>query len=322
MKEAAFIKINKSRWQRYEQKLNDISTLTPDSIAEIYINLTDDVSFASSHYPNSELYGYLNGLAVKFHHSIYQNKKEKKNRFITFWMTELPLVIANSHKQLLFSFIIFTVSVIIGALSQANDENFARLILSDAYVNMTLENIENGNPMGVYEETNPILMVLYIFFNNAIIAIKMFVYAIFTSIATCFFIVYNGIMLGCFQYFFYQEGVFLTSFLTIWIHGTLEISAIIIAGAAGLVLGNGLLFPGTYSRMASLRKAAIKGLKIGIGIIPVLLMAAIIESFVTRLFDMPVILKVLIITLSALFIFLYFVLYPIKLKRNATRSEN
>ena len=73
----------------------------------------------------------------------------------------------------------------------------------------------------------------------------------------------------------------------IWIHGTLEISAIVLAGAAGLVLGNSFLFPKTYTRMASILKGAKDGLKIVLGLIPIFIVAAFFESFVTRHTEMP-----------------------------------
>ena len=72
-------------------------------------------------------------------------------------------------------------------------------------------------------------------------------------------------MLGAFQYFFYQQHVLAASVLTIWIHGTLEISAIVLAGGAGFVMARGLLFPGTYSRAESFRHAAREGVQAGAG---------------------------------------------------------
>ena len=81
-------------------------------------------------------------------------------------------------------------------------------------------------------------------------------------------------MLGSFQYFFFSKGLGFQSVLVIWIHGTLEISAIVLAGAAGLILGNSFLFPKTYTRMASIQKGAKDGLKIVIGLIPIFIVAA------------------------------------------------
>jgi uncharacterized membrane protein SpoIIM required for sporulation len=132
------------------------------------------------------------------------------------------------------------------------------------------------------------------------------------SLGTAYFLVFNGIMVGVFQYFCYQHGFLETSLLTIWLHGTLEISSIMIAGCAGLVMGNSLMFPKTYTRLESLKKGAKQGLKIIIGLVPLFIIAGFVESFVTRqhLSQLP---SLLIIISSAAFIIWYFILYPIQL---------
>ena len=76
--------------------------------------------------------------------------------------------------------------------------------------------------------------------------------------------------------------MFNLAFSTIMIHGTLELSAIVMAGAAGMVIGNGWLFPGTYKRSDALRLSGNRALKLVMGIVPVFIIAAILESHVTR----------------------------------------
>jgi uncharacterized membrane protein SpoIIM required for sporulation len=128
----------------------------------------------------------------------------------------------------------------------------------------------------------------------------------------------NGIMLGSFIYFFYEKGLLWESSRTIWLHGTIEISVIIIAGCAGLVLGNGLLLPKTYTRLDSFKRSFKAGLKIMVSTIPFFIIAGFIEGFLTRHTEMPNILAILIISLSLLLILYYYVIYPIKL----TKQQN
>ncbi|MCB0780115.1 MAG: stage II sporulation protein M, partial [Flavobacteriales bacterium] len=107
------------------------------------------------------------------------------------------------------------------------------------------------------------------------------------------------------------QGVLRESLLTIWVHGTLEISAIVIAGAAGLALGRGMLFPGTYTRMESFRRGAMLGLKVVIGLVPVFVVAGFLESFVTRhALSVPSFVSASIIVLSLAFLIGYFILLP------------
>src|SRR5690606_10145552 len=144
---------------------------------------------------------------------IYKNKREKSSRFITFWKHEVPLAAYELRKPFLYSFIIFLVSIALGALSLSKDDTFARLILGDNYINMTLENIKNGDPMGVYKEMQPLLMFMVIALNNLYIALKCFVFGIAFSAGTAYILFSNGVMLGVFQYFFHLNGLLLQSAL-------------------------------------------------------------------------------------------------------------
>jgi uncharacterized membrane protein SpoIIM required for sporulation len=306
VREAAFIRKNKLKWKSYETE----AAANPDALADRFIELTDDLSYARTFYPNSETTAYLNSLAGKTHQAIYKNKKEKKNRFVTFWKYELPLLFREHHRQLFYAFLVFAVACFIGTLSAAMDDTFVRLILGDGYVNQTLQNIRNGDPMAVYKSMGQAEMFLMITINNIRVSFLAFVLGVFFSLGTFWVLFSNGIMLGAFQYFFYQKGLLLTSVLTIWIHGTLEISAIVIAGCAGFVMGNSLLFPKTHSRLHSFKQGARRGLKIVVGLVPIFLTAGFLEGFVTRHTEMPMALSLFIILTSAAFILYYFILYP------------
>ncbi len=122
-------------------------------------------------------------------------------------------------------------------------------------------------------------------------------------------------MLGAFITFFYTKGVFFEANKQIWLHGTIEISVIVIAGCAGIIMGNSILFPKTYARRVSFMKGAKDGLKVVVSTIPFFIIAGFIEGFITRYTDMPNWLAFLIIGSSAALIVFYYVLYPIYLKR-------
>ena len=317
MREALFIKQNTQRWKDYEQMKNS----GPDELADSFIHITDDLAYAKTFYPKSNTTKYLNGLAATFHQSIYKNKKEKTSRFITFWKHELPLIFYKHRMPLLYSFIFFSIFTLMGVLSAKYDNTFLRLILGDDYVNMTNANIAKGDPFGVYKQGNPFLMFLQIAFNNIMVELMTFVLGIIFSVGTIYQLMNNGLMMGSFEFYFFSKGLGLQSVLVIFLHGTLEISSIIIAGGAGLILGNSILFPRTYSRIVSIKNGARDGLKIGIGLIPVFLTAAFFEGFVTRHTGMPVWLSGSILLLSACFIIWYVILYPRQLNRNSNYNN-
>lgn len=306
MREALFVKQNSEKWKRYEQE----PATHPDELAERFVDITNDLAYANTFYPKSRTTAYLNGVASLLHQSIYKNKKEDSNRFILFWKQELPLLFYTWRKQLLYAFLFFVVSSAIGVLSAKYDDTFVRLILGDSYVNMTNDNIAKGDPFGVYKQQGEFSMFFMIAANNTYVSLLTFVSGVFLSLGPVFMMLKNGVMLGSFEYYFFSKGLGLQSVLVIWIHGTLEISAIIIAGAAGLVLGNGLLFPRTYTRFQSFRKSAKDGTKIAIGIVPIILLAAFFEGFITRHTDMPLWLSAGILAGSLCFIIWYVIIYP------------
>lgn len=311
MREPLFVKQNSAKWKSFENEPSN----DPDVLADRFIQITDDLAFAKTFYPDSKTTAYLNALAAGLHQSIYKNKTEKSNRFISFWQYELPLIFYTYRKQLLYAFLFFFVFSLMGALSAKYDDSFVRIILGDSYVDMTEANIAKNDPFAVYKEQNEFFMWLTIGGNNIFVALRTFVCGIFASVGTVYMLFINGIMLGSFQYFFFSKNLGLASVLVIWIHGTLEISSIIIAGAAGLVLGNSILFPKTFSRMESLKRGAKDGMKIAIGLVPIFIVAAFLESFITRRTEMPIWLSISILAASLIFIVWYVILYPKKLSK-------
>jgi uncharacterized membrane protein SpoIIM required for sporulation len=313
MREAAFVKKNKEKWQLFEDVLSKKTQVSPDKLSDLYIEITDDLSYAKTFYPRSNAVAYLNSVAATAHLKIYKTKKEGKNRIINFFKTEFPLEFYQHQKQLLIAFLVFAFFTLVGAFSAANDIDFVRLILGDGYVNMTLENIDKGDPMAVYKDANEIEMFLGITINNIRVAMFAFMFGILFSVGTLYIMMQNGVMLGSFLYFFYDKGLLWESSRTIWIHGTIEISVIIIAGCAGMVLGNGLLFPKTYTRLESFKRSIKAGLKIMVSTIPFFVIAGFLEGFVTRHTEMPDWLAILIIATSLFAIVYYYIIYPIKL---------
>ncbi len=318
MREAAFVKQNKDKWATFESALSNKTKIAPDVLSDLYIEITDHLSYAKTFYPKSNTEFYLNGLASQAHQKIYKTKKESKNRIISFWKTEFPKMFYYHQRSLLIAFLVFAFFTTVGAFSAASEGDFVRSILGDRYVNMTLENIENNDPMAVYKKMGEFNMSLGITINNIRVAIMAFALGILFGIGTLYIIMQNAIMLGSFQYFFYEKGLLWESARTIWIHGTIEIAVIIIAGCAGLVLANGMLFPGTYSRMESFRRGVINGLKIMLSTVPFFIIAGFLEGYVTRHTEMPDWLAILIISSSLALILFYYVLYPRQLHKKTT----
>lgn len=310
MKEITFLRQNYQRWMEFENLLNAGDYGDPDALAELFVRITDDLSWARTFYPGSNTEKYLNDLAARIHQEIYKNKKEKRSRILTFWTREFPLMFRKQHLNLYIAFLIFGLSVWVGVVSAANDEGFVRLILGDSYVDMTLENMKSGDPLGVYKQDGHFFMFFRIAINNSLVAILCIMAGVLHWLGVGMMLFRNGVMLGAFFYFLVANGFGEEAFLTVWIHGVIEIWCIVVAGAGGIALGNALWFPGAWPRGEAFMRGARDAMKVAIALIPFFFLAAFFEGFVTRFTEMSDVSRMLIIFGSLVFVVWYFILFP------------
>ncbi|OXA95802.1 stage II sporulation protein M [Flavobacterium hercynium] len=311
MREVAFIKQNKEKWLEFELAIFGKAKKNPDELANLYIQMMNDLSYAQTYYPKSKTVIYLNHLASHIYQKIYKTKRAEKNRFMEFFKTEVPLLLYDYRRYLLYSFVLFFATVAIGVISARYDQNFVRLILGDGYVNMTLENIKKGNPMAVYGSGSNWGSFIGITMNNLYVGARCYIYGIFGGLGTFYIFLQNCIMLGSFQYFFYEQGVFWKSVRGIWIHGSMEIFAIVIETTAGFILGASILFPKTFSRVNSFKIGFKNSFKIFLSTFPFTISAGFLEGFITRYsIDMPNWLSSFIILFTLAVISFYYLIYP------------
>ena len=328
MREGMFIKKNVDKWNEYQHSETD----NPDETAERFITLVDDLSYAKTFYPQSKVTRWINGITAGIYQDIYKNRKEKYTRIFLFWKYELPLLFKKYHRILLFTFLLNVLIVAIGVFGSIKDESFMRAALPRGYVDMTEENISRGDPFGVYKSDNPFTMFIYIAMNNTFVATLMVIGGVTLGIFTLHAVWQNSLMLGAFQYIFFLHGLGIKSVMVIWIHGTLEILSFVVAATAGFIIANGILFPGTYSRLASFKKSISDALKIMIVLVPIFIVAAFFESYVTHLMSetytkgsssgLPVWASAIILFLSLSFITWYFVIYPARLHRRGDKLKS
>ena len=318
MREALFIKKNRERWLKNQHNPADDA----DEMARDFTQLVDDLAYAKTFYPSSKVTGYINSQASKIFLSIYKNRKEESNRLVKFWKYDLPLTIFKHHRVVLFTFIIFLIFFSIGFFASQQDEGVTRSFLGDGYVDQTIENIEKGNPFGIYEQGNPFLSWLNLMIHNIRISLLVFTSGVFAGIPSLYLMVQNAAMVGAFDQFFSAKGLGLQFFMVVFVHGTLELTAIIIAGAAGLILGKSFLFPGTIRRIDAFKQGAKDGVKIMIGLMPVFGLAAFFEGFITRLYNDISVFTTIITSASIVFVIWYFVIYPIRIGNSRAMKLN
>lgn len=316
MREVAFIRQNKAKWLENEAVIAGKVKKNPDELSSLYINLLNDLAFSQTYYPKSSTTVYLNHLSSMMFQRIYKTKRVERNRISQFFLYEVPLLMFEYRRYLYFTILLFLAFVMIGVVSTKYDPDFVRHILGDGYVNMTLENIEKGNPTGVYGTRTPLDMALAIIFNNLMVGAKLYVYGVFAGLGTLFILMQNAVMVGTFQYFFETQDVLAESAKAIWLHGTFEILGMVVEAAAGFILGASMLFPKTFSRINSFKTGFKNSFKIYLSAVPLTIIAGIIEGFVTRLApEMPLPIILFIILGSLGFMIFYYIIYPRKVAK-------
>ncbi|HZH00203.1 MAG TPA: stage II sporulation protein M [Flavisolibacter sp.] len=316
MREGLFIKKHKDRWERVEHH----TVGDADEMARDFTQLVDDLAYAKTYYPTSKVTRYINALASRIYLSIYQNRKEPANRLVQFFRHDVPATMSKHLWVMLFSLSIFFLFFAVGFFSSLQDDSFVRQVLGNDYVDMTEKNIEEGNPFNVYADSNPFFMFIRIMINNILVSFSYFFKGILFGVPSIVLLAKESIRLGAFEHMFYVKGLGGKAIVTVLLHGLLELTAIIITCGAGVVMGKSFLFAGTQKRVDALRQGAKDGIKIVVGLVPIFVVAAFIEGFITRYYKMPLFMSLSILFVCGLFIIWYFIYYPIKLRQASIRK--
>ncbi|HCM35383.1 MULTISPECIES: stage II sporulation protein M [Chryseobacterium] len=323
MREVYFIKQNKEKWLGIEQVIDGKIKKNPDDLSSLYINLINDLSFAQTYYPKSNTTVYLNHLSSQIFQKIYKTKRVEENRLVYFFKTEVPLLVYQYRRYLLYAFLFFILFTSIGVLSAMYDKDFVNIILGESYVNETIENIKNNNAVGVYQSGTTWGTTIGIIFNNIKVGAKLYMYGVAGGVGTLFALLSNSVMLGSFQYFFYDYGALKDSARGIWLHGVFEIFSMVVEAMCGLILGASILFPKTLSRFNSFKKGFKDSFKIFLSTIPFTICAGIIEGYVTRhALKMPLILNLVIIFGSLAIVIFYYLVYPSIVNKKTNKHTN
>lgn len=321
MRESTFIDRNRSKWKEIE----DFENKDPDEAASDFVEIISDLSYAQTRYPHSKISNYLNHLAVNTYRSVYRHKKSQP--LLEFWKTTFPLILGKNRKTLWLASALFLAFCSLGAVCARLEPEFVESVLGSEYIAMTEENISKGEPFGVYNTENPLQMFFSILANNLFVGLLVFISGVFMGIGSLYHTFRNAIMVGSFFHLFFRADLGLNALVIIGLHGTLELMGLVLECMAGMILGMSALFPGTLTRRQAFRKGLSQSARIYLGTVPFTLIAAFIESYITRhgsagLSSKPVTaLLLLVFVLSWVILIWYFFIYSNRVARSVPDSE-
>lgn len=311
----SFVKTKKANWYRLESlvtKHQGAERLSDNELSEmvkLYRSACADYAYACSAFPYDRIIQELNSIIGRSHNRIYGKRNIGFKAILRFYFDIFPCAFRANVKYVLLSFFVFFLGMALSFSGSFVNPNLPRIFMGEQYVEMTQQNINQNDPFAVYSQSDSPVMSGFIMTNNIKVTFFAFGMGILAGIGTLYVLFYNGLLLGVFFFVFYQCGLLLDSLLTVMMHGTLELASIFIAGGAGLMIGKALLFPESYSRKEALMLNGYEAVKLILGILPFLAIAAIIEGFVTRL-DLPVYIKTIFIFFNVLILIWYFFRKP------------
>ncbi|MBV8197093.1 MAG: stage II sporulation protein M [Candidatus Eremiobacteraeota bacterium] len=270
-----------AHWERLENLLDaaerGLRRLNGRELQELgllYRQTASDLAAVVEDRSSARYATYLNQLLGRCHNFLYAAGASDRNRLIRFYLVEYPRIFRECFHLFLIASALLAIGAIAGWAATTHDPAFAHRFLGPKM----MDTIEQRKMW-----TEPVIAIKpiassFITTNNLSVAFSLFALGI-TGIGTVWLLFFNGLMLGVIATATANAGMALSLWSFVAPHGVLEIPAILMAGAAGLEVARGILFPGLLPRRDALSQAGTRAVRLLVGSIPLLLVAGIVEGF-------------------------------------------
>ena len=285
MLSASWLEKRKPHWARLEELVGRFSKVGIRGLAHselqqmglLYRQTAADLSTVREDPESARLAVYLNQLLGRAHNLIYTGRRGSPLKIFEFYRDAYPRIFRETFNYILAATVVFLAAAVVGGLASLGDASFSRFVLSGP-MSDTIERREMW--------THSILSMKpaassFIMTNNLSVAFAAFAAGITAGVGTLYLLAFNGLLFGVITVACWQAGMADKLFGFVAPHGVIELPAIFVAGGAGLLLARGLLFHGLLPRRASLVQAGGKAVRLMLGTIPMLVVAGIIEGFVS-----------------------------------------
>jgi uncharacterized membrane protein SpoIIM required for sporulation len=282
-----FVNERKNNWQRLEDLLSilDTSPLRGLSRAEVrefgelYRRAATDLAIARAETRDPKLINYLNSLVIRAHGKIYRADTNGASVLWRFFTKDFPQTFRKNLRYIMIAFAVFTVTAIVSGLLCYYNNDFADMLGLDAYRTFAQTDMKwwmrlnEANQIGSSE----------ILTNNIRVSFLAFAFGALLGVGTFYILFMNGILIGGVVGVCYKANPEFANDLVSFMvgHGVIELSCIFIAGGAGLMIGYALINPGDLTRGQALKKKGMEAARIVIGCACLLVLAGIIEGFLS-----------------------------------------
>lgn len=310
-----FVKQHREDWKQLEDLLGTLrkrkNTTGPaiDRFNRLYQKAAQSLSYSQTYFPGEEVTDYLNGLVSKSHNLLYKDQISSGKQVRHFFSTTFIGLLLEQWKFVVTAMLLFTIGAIGAFISVVNDPLHLYSILP-AEMSQGVDPSNLGKSDGQVDSS---LMSAAIMTNNIKVAFLAFAGGVTFGLLTVYMLVYNGIIVGALAAVFWNQGMSYEFWAYIVPHGMIELTAIFIAGGAGLLMGYKLFVPGRFTRGYQLKQQAKRSVQLLLGTVPLFVIAGIIEGFITPA-AIPLLAKYMVAFITVIGLILYMTIGKLRLK--------
>ncbi|HET7658328.1 MAG TPA: stage II sporulation protein M [Bacillales bacterium] len=279
-----FIKQNRMDWRTLEEEMKSLtkkrSSLSPqqiDRFQHLYERTARQLSYSQTYFPDEEVTSYLNELTAKAHNLFYKEETTSFQQLRRFFSETFILLLLEQRRFIGMAFLFFLIGGVGAFLSVMNDPVHLYSILPQQIAE-GINPDKIGPNQGTFDSPTISASIMT---NNIKVAILAFAGGLTFGVLTVYLLIQNGMILGALAAIFLQHHRFYEFWAYIVPHGIIELSAIFIAGGAGLLMGYKILVPGVYPRSYQLKRQALRSVQLMLGTVPLFIIAGTIEGFIT-----------------------------------------
>lgn len=282
-----FIEKRKASWQRLEElvrRIRQLRGLQKFNRAEVrelgtlYRRAASDLAIARVESRDQRLVSYLNSLVIRAHGEIYRSESKGVRGILEFYLHDFPTIFRQTYRYTLAVFLIFLAMAVFSFVATYRDGDFSEhAYLPPAIVQHIKENRMWTDDLNKEAPTG----AAYIMTNNIGVGLKTFAFSILPVVGTVLTLMPTALQFGSLNALIVKYHMVQKLYGFVAGHGVLEFTAIFIAGGAGLMLGLAILIPGERTRAQALVERGATAIKLLAGCIPMLIIAGIIEAFIS-----------------------------------------
>jgi uncharacterized membrane protein SpoIIM required for sporulation len=275
----------KPYWNKLETLLNQsaksgLKSLSRSDLQELsllYRQTAADLAAIREDRGSVHFARYINQLLVRAHNTIYSGRRASPTAIFSFFWDTYPATFRRNLNRALLSVLIFLVAGGVGAILTYQNPDFKVKLLGPEMVEtIDRHQMWTHSIVGIKPLASSAIMT-----NNMSVGFTAFAFGITAGLGTIYMMAFNGLLIGVIGMACWLSGMSVQLWSFVAPHGVLEMPAIFIAGGAGLRIAQGLLFPGVLPRKDSLAQAGLEAVQLVLGTIPILIVAGLIEAFVS-----------------------------------------